>query len=72
MGIVHVVYSRSKCQGINKRELQHVKFEHLLLGEGECFTHGEVERQNQLSRKVQLNTQGYLRDYEAQSKVLGR
>jgi hypothetical protein len=32
-----------------------VKFEYLLLGEGECFTHGNVERQNHLSKRVQLN-----------------
>jgi hypothetical protein len=53
-------------------DLHLVKCEYLLLGEGECFTHGEVERKNHLSKRVQLNRQGYLRNYEAHSRVLGR
>jgi hypothetical protein len=44
----------------------------MFLGEGECFTHGEVERTNHLSKRVQLNRQGYLGDYGAHSKVLGK
>jgi hypothetical protein len=53
-------------------DLHLVKFEYMLLGEGECFTHGEVERQNHLSKRVQLNRQGYLGDYETHFRVLGR
>jgi hypothetical protein len=49
-----------------------MKFEYMLLKEGECFTHGEVERQNHLSKRFQLNKQGYLGDYKTHSKVFGR
>jgi hypothetical protein len=74
MGIVHVVYSRSNVKVSTNRnyDLHLVKFEYMFLGEGQCFTHGEVERQNHLSKRVQLNIQGYLGDYKAHSRVLGR
>jgi hypothetical protein len=53
-------------------DLHLVECEYLLLGEGECFTHGEVEKAKPSLKRVQLNKQGYLGNYEAHSKVLGR